>query len=266
MLFWLVSSSIAYAVEQFPEPSETGIAAARPSPVDAISEAELGPEPLQEPAAHQMTLAFTAGVYAVADSSDPKVASRDRDYRPRRRLFVTDERSLRTADKDADDEDGAARRLVEGELDPGLYATADQTEDCSYELWRVMRDRSTKVIAEEYLSAGRLLVSIDEVEPDWFTSAAACGDWYEWEPMPTPLVSASDGDYWVGDLQRGVWFVPKGCRWEQVVAFRGARISDVVESGAGPGSMTVDDDTFGVRLRSCRAEIRLTSAEGSEAP
>lgn len=261
LLLWAVYTSIGYSVDRFPEPSAAVATEAKPSPVEAISEVELGPEPLQEPYRRRPVAA--AGAYAVADSPDPKVAARDRDYRPRRRLFVSDEDALDPVDRDSEDSDDTTRRrLVEGDIEPGLYTTAFDTENCSYELWRVMRDRNTRVIAEEYLSRGRLLVSINDVEPDWFTSTESCGGWYSWEPMPTPLTSAGDGDYWIGDLARGIWFVPSSCRWEEVVAFRGATLADVVDSGSGPSSLTVDRDTLGIRIRGCRSPITLSSAEG----
>ncbi|MGI9611290.1 MAG: hypothetical protein ACR2QO_00155 [Acidimicrobiales bacterium] len=285
VLFWAVYSSIGYSVENFPKPAIA--AEAGPSPVEAMVEADIGPEPLPEPEAR--TAAFTAGVYAIGDSPDPKDAARDRDYRPRRRLFVTDERYLdsgstsSTDDSDDDSTDdstddssddstddsgddestGNARRLVEGEIEPGLYATAFGTENCSFELWRVMQDRNTRVIGEEHLSEGRLLVTIDGVEPDWFTPSDDCGDWYQWQPVRTSLTVAGDGDYWVGDLENGVWYAPAPCRWEKVVSFRGARLSDVVDSGSGPGSLVIDDETLGVRVRGCRASIKLTSPESA---
>ena len=284
MVLWAVYSSIGYSVDNFPAPSARVPESASPSPVDAIAEVEMTPEPLQEP--YLRTAAFSPGAYAVGDSPDPQVARRDRDYRPSRRLFVDDDRVVdsddRDADQDADDEDRdpddedaddreaddrPSTRRVQGQIEPGLYGTDFDASDCSYELWRVMQDRDTKVIAEEHLSEGRVLVSINGIEPDWITSTAGCGDWYPWEPMPTPLTSADDGDYWIGDLAHGVWFVPRPCRWEVVVAFRGADIDDVVDSGAGPGSLTIDDDTLGVRLRGCRTSITLTSpAGGAPAP
>ena len=284
VLFWAVYSSIGYSVENFPKPAIA--AEAGPSPVEAMVEADIGPEALPEP--ETRTAAFTAGVYAIGNSSDPKDAARDRDYRPRRRLFVTDERHLDSnssvgddsdsdndnddIDIDGDDSDSddiddeprrAARRLVEGEVEPGLYATAFGTKNCSFELWRVMSDRNTRVIGEEHLSEGRVLVTIDGVEPDWFTPSDDCGDWYQWQPAPNPLTEAGDGDYWVGDLENGVWFAPVPCRWEKVVSFRGVRLSDVVDTGSGPGSLVIDDETLGVRVRGCRAPLRLTSLESA---
>ncbi len=292
ILLWGVFASITYSVENFPQPAEAGAATSRPSPLATIAEVELDPEAPPEPGPGRP--AFSAGAYAIGDSPDPKIAARDRDYRPRQRIFVTDERDLDderdrrgtrgdraddsrdrsdrdrsdrdSSDRDRDEDDRPDRYLVEGEIEPGLYATAADATDCRFELWRVMRDRSTRIIGEEHLGDGRLLVTIDDLEPDWLTAAESCGDWYRWQPRSTPLDEAGNGDYWRGDLERGIWFVPQPCRWEKVVAFRGVRLSDVVDAGSGPGSLTVDGDTLGVRVRGCRSPMSLSSPEGVYAP
>jgi len=72
-----------------------------------------------------------------------------------------------------------------------------------------------------------------------------------------PLNRAGNGDYWVGDLAKGVWQLSSGCRWEKVVSFRGAMLHDVTAYGTAPRPLIVDDDTFGVRIRGCSGELTL---------
>jgi hypothetical protein len=159
--------------------------------------------------------------------------------------------------------------LPRGEIDPGLYATGFDAAGCSYELSRVMQDRRVAVIGEEYLAAGRVLVDLNAVEPDWFTSSGACGGWYRWSPLDVPLSQASNGDYWVGDLASGVWQVPVGCRWEKVVSFRGGQLDDVQAFGNGPDPLVIDDETYGLRIRGCPApltfDVQATAQRATEA-
>ena len=155
----------------------------------------------------------------------------------------------------APDNDIVPRKLpfrdqVDTGIPPGLYATRFDAQGCSYELSRVMVSREVSVIGQDYLALGRILVDINQIEPDWFSSDPSCGQWYTWSPLPVALTQAGNGDYWVGDLAHGVWGVPEGCRWEKVVSFRGA-LHDVVDSGAGPEPLIVDPDTFGIRVRGC---------------
>jgi hypothetical protein len=130
-----------------------------------------------------------------------------------------------------------------------------------------MKDRRVAVIGEEYLSSGRLLVEINEIEPDWFASSGSCGPWYRWSPLAVPLTRAGTGDYWVGDLARGVWQVPDSCRWEKVVSFRGASLADVEAHGRGPEPLIVDAGTYGVRVRECTVpmtlDVRASQSMGS---
>jgi hypothetical protein len=147
--------------------------------------------------------------------------------------------------------------VVRGEIPPGLYATSFETEGCSYQLTQVMRNREVAVIGEDQLGAGRVLVHLNEIEPDWFSSSASCGPWYQWTPVPEALRRAGNGDYWVGDLARGTWTVPEGCRWEKVVGFRGAALDDVTDYGSAPAPLVVDAQTHGVRVRGCTRPMML---------
>jgi hypothetical protein len=146
---------------------------------------------------------------------------------------------------------------IRGSITPGLYATGFDAGSCRYELRRLMRDDTERVIGEDQLGAGRLLVTINEIEPDWFTSSPGCGEWERWEPLAVPLTEAGSGDYWVDDLARGSWSIPSGCRWESVVGFRGALLSDVIDSTVGPDVVDVDASTLGVRLRGCAVPATL---------
>ena len=153
---------------------------------------------------------------------------------------------------------GPAAPVVDrGEIEPGLYATAYDAAGCSYQLTRVMADRRIAVIGEDSLASGRMLVNINDIEPDWFTSSSGCGAWYRWTPLAVPLNRAGNGDYWVGDLAPGVWRIPSGCRWEKVVSFRGAMLHDVTAYGKAPQPLVVGDETFGVRIRGCSGELTL---------
>ncbi len=149
-----------------------------------------------------------------------------------------------------------------GLIEPGLYASDLDARECNYELRRLNpKGPGDRLIGHERLADGRLLVSIDTIEPDVFRSSPGCGSWARWSPLARPLVSAANGDYWSGDLARGVWAVPPGCLWEKVIAFRGARLVDVVESARGPVELLIDQDTLGVRLRDCDDLVRLAQPE-----
>ena len=190
---------------------------------------------------------WTSGTYSIGDDPDPRIADRDRDIEPRENLFEEDERLASISVPDY-------MRTIHGELEPGLYLASGFTSECHYKLWRVMRKtRTAQVIGEENLSDGRLLVTIDGIEPDWFTASAGCGRWQRWTPRANPTAPIGNGDYGPGDLAPGRWKVPDGCRWEQVVAFRGASLRDVTASGQGPGVVDIDDSGLGLRLRSCQS-------------
>jgi len=147
-----------------------------------------------------------------------------------------------------------------GELAPGLYATAFGVEDCSFELRRIMKTKKEAVIGRDRLDEGRMLVSINEIEPDSFSAVPQCGRWMPWSPVVEPLTVIGDGDYWIGDLKTGTWDAPHGCIWEKVVSFRGAKLWDVQDSGYGPQPLVVDDETLGVRIRGCDADFVYRSA------
>ncbi|MEL6983139.1 MAG: hypothetical protein AAFO29_12010, partial [Actinomycetota bacterium] len=181
-------------------------------------------------------LAFDAGtpglaarVYQVADLPDV----RDRDEEPDPTDYPA-ETDLATDFSLAPAED----------IVPGLYASSFDAEGCSYELRRVDRSGDDRLIGQERLGDGRLLVSLNPIEPDVFSSVPQCRSWVPWSPLVAPLVQASAGDYWIGDLAKGTWSVPDGCLWEKVVAFRGARLADVTDSGLGPEELVVDDETM----------------------
>lgn len=206
------------------------------------------------------------GVYRVADA-EPRIVSsgrgrrqpqRDTDVQPRQDPYEE------PAGEVVGRVNGGTDRSLRGEIEPGLYATAFDTRGCSYELTMVNVERDLVVIGEDELPEGRLLATIDEIEPDWFVSSEACEAWYRWEPLPVPLTRAGNGDYWYGDLSRGTWDVPRGCQWESVVAFRGAQLKDVVASGGGPQPLVVDDDTFGVRVRNCIEPMTLRPGQATE--
>ncbi len=205
---------------------------------ETIEELELAEEVVPEYLA--FSIGISSGAYDIADLPD----SRDRDYTAR---------TSATSGDDTPVSEAFANYVPPelGSLNPGLYGTAFGVEDCSYELLRVMRTKEERVVGEEYLNRGRLLVTINEIEPDRFISAPTCGDWVPWSPVLEPLESAENGDYWIGDLRRGTWNTPNGCIWEKVVGFRGASLWDVEESGRSPEPLVVDEDTLGVRIRGC---------------
>lgn len=258
-LFGLLSISVDYSLANEPQAtdgprSSSSRTATGVSPTEAL--AFVAPAPAPEPTRSATRANWSFGVYTVGDSTDPKVARFDRDLTARTPLFVEDER--------LPDDAPTYLRSIQGEITPGLYATELNTEGCSYELWRVMkRTRENRVIGEDYLQSGRMLVSINGIEPDWFTSTAACGEWFEWRPRTDPGAPADNGDYWAGDLARGLWEVPSGCLWEKVAGFRGAALRDVVENGRGPQLLLVDEDTVGLRLRGCEEPITLLSLSGA---
>ncbi len=143
---------------------------------------------------------------------------------------------------------------------PGLYATEFGMTNCSYQLRRFGGEFGDRVIGQDRLRRGRVLVSLNAIEPDFFIAAPDCGAWSPWSPLVRPLVVAADGDYWSGDLRSGLWTVPEGCLWEKVVAFRGAELSDVVESAWGPADLVVDDGVLGIRIRNCDRPLQFREA------
>ena len=60
-----------------------------------------------------------------------------------------------------------------------------------------------------------MLISLNPIEPDLFVPAPQCGEWAPWTPPPAPLTVAAPGDYWVGELALGEWYVPDGCLWSR---------------------------------------------------
>ncbi len=212
-------------------------------------------EPMDEAGLPPRYLAFVdenrSGRYRVAD----RPGSRDRDATAKVRVpdypVETDlvpEESLHPA----------------GTLTPGLYATPFGVRDCSYELQRVNRSGELTLIGSDRVSEGRMLVSINEIEPDVFHAQPQCGSWSRWSSLADPLVVAGNGDYWIGDLAAGVWSIPNGCRWESVVGFRGAELVDVVASGVGPTPMVIDEDTLGTRIRGCSQTLKYVGPATDE--
>jgi hypothetical protein len=251
-------ASIGWSLNNLPEPTvtlayaDTGDPAAQaegltpPAPLDVLADAgfeardgQLVPQgPGRAP-----------GIYRVGDSPDRDV--RDRDVKPRVPPYDDDQVFVEGNIAPVE------QARPQGEIPPGLYATSFESSGCSYELTQVLKDREVAVIGEDQITAGRVLVHLNEIEPDWFSSSQGCGLWYNWSPLPVALTQAGNGDYWVGDLARGVWRVPDGCRWEKVVSFRGAALDDVVSYGAGPTPLVVDFETYGVRVRGCTAPLIL---------
>ncbi len=182
------------------------------------------------------------------------------------RVGEVERTNSRSADRDikqrkSDIEKSNRTPLTElAEIPPGMYTTAFGVEGCSYELSAVHKDRVERSIGTDELPEGRLIVTIDEVEPDRFSADPACGAWSEWSPLQEQLTSISNGDYWKGDLSPGVWHVPKGCLWEKVLAFRGSRLTDIEESGIGPMPLEIDSRTEGVRIRGCKKPVTFSSS------
>ncbi len=249
-------------------------------PIDGLNESTADPARVAEPEVVAASedgsapeyLSFAGGIpsgrYSVADPPD----SRDWDYGERggrepeashispdnpvaERLTVVDNDYVMAPSVESDEPDGASGsgepRDSLPSIMPGMYATEFGVVDCEYELRRIMDDNRDHVIGHDRIESGRIIVSINEVEPDSFVATRSCGEWSPWSPLVDPLTSAGTGDYWVGDLAEGVWSVPGGCYWEKVVSFRGALLLDVEDTGAGPGELTVDRFTLGLRVRHC---------------
>lgn len=231
------------------------------------SQAEVA-DGLDEPPAYlTFTAGLSSGFYAVGELPDEDDSESD-DEDADESDSESDAESDRESDADIDDGDQSdgddpAEELEsnpslneDGEIVPGLYATAFDVEECSFELRRIMRDDNEAVIGSDRLDRGRMLVSINEIEPDTFRAARECGEWMPWSPLVEPLTVAGNGDYWIGDLRRGVWNVPEGCMWEKVVGFRGAKLWDVQDSGFGPDQpLVIDEETVGVRIRGCGSDF-----------
>ncbi len=273
IILGLIGLSLQYSSNSLDRPSSardaetaTGVERVTDDEVVATSEDGSAPE----------YLAFAGGIpsgrYSVADVPD----SRDWDYGERggrepeeshitpgnpvaTELVVVDSEYVSPpesesdpdSDDDEDDNDRDEPRDSLPSIVPGLYATEFGVVDCEYELRRVMDDNRDHVIGHDRIEGGRMLVSINEVEPDWFVATRSCGDWSPWSPLVEPLTVAGTGDYWIGDLAQGIWKVPNGCFWEKVVSFRGALLYDVEDTGAGPRDLVVDQFTLGVRVRHC---------------
>ena len=273
MVVVAVYSTIAWAVEQAPRSSDRPVVADRavdqaPDRLPSVADdrqaddrlgagGDGGPDADSGSAPDDGSAAvgpvWPTGILRVGPAEDPQVARRDRDIVPSEPVFEIDPRLL----------DLGLPELTRSEFDeipPGLYASSPTAEGCSYELWQVQTDRRGHLIGEEHLGRGPLLASINEFEPDWFVSSPQCGRWAPWVPRAVPLTEVSDGDYWIGDLAIGLWFVPDDCRWEEVVSFRGGQLVDVVASAVGPGVLIVDEETVGIRVRSCDRPIVHSTA------
>ena len=140
---------------------------------------------------------------------------------------------------------------------PGLYAMGFGVSDCSYEIRRVSPDKVEKVIGVDRLSRGRMLVTLNEIEPDAFVSMPQCGQWASWSPLIEPLIVAGNGDYWIGDLAREAGRCRSaacGRRWWDSV---GPSWPTWRNPQPGPRPLVVDADTLGVRVRNCEQPITL---------
>lgn len=211
---------------------------------DTEPEEELEDEDAAPPEYLTFTAGIRSGIYNVAD------------------LPSSNDRDIKESTRDLDQSYPAETDLIpdfsltgSGELTPGIYATAFGVQDCSFELRRIMKTKNEAVIGGDRLDEGRMLVTINEIEPDSFSAVPQCGDWIPWSPLVEPLTKTGDGDYWIGDLKAGTWDVPVGCMWEKVVGFRGAKLWDVQDSGHGPEPLVVDDETVGIRVRGCEANL-----------
>lgn len=214
-------------------------------PVDQASGEEVAEEDGPPPEFLSFVGEFESGEYRVGDPADKSVRRKDKDVKQ----FKSDiKKSGRTPLSELP------------EIDPGIYTTDFDVEDCSYTLSAVHRDRKERDIGSDEVNQGRLIVTIEELEPDRFTADEACGSWSRWSPLANQLTSAGNGDYWTGDLAPGLWEVPQGCFWEKVLAFRGSRVSDVADSGIGPAPLRVSRTTPGVRIRGCSEPITFVSS------
>ena len=217
-------------------------------PVDVdVAEQDVVEEAVDEPPPEFLSFAaeIEAGDYRVSEPTGKKSKRLDKDITQRKSDI---EKSNRVP----------LAKLPE--IDPGIYTTAFDVENCGYALSAVHKDRVERDIGTDTLAQGRMMVTIEGVEPDRFSSDEACGSWSTWSPLADQLTTADNGDYWTGDLTPGIWQVPAGCIWEKVIAFRGSRLSDVEESGIGPLPLEVDSKTTGVRIRGCSKPIVFTSS------
>lgn len=149
---------------------------------------------------------------------------------------------------------------VSGTIPAGVYVTPVGVKDCEFELWRTMEDGSEQMIGSDYLKEGRMIVSINEVEPDRFYSSEGCGEWSPWSNFTEELLYTSNGDYWTGDLKKGVWKVGAGCVWERVRDFRGTALVDSVETGLGPDRVAIGEESLGLRVRGCLQPLEFESS------
>ena len=204
-----------------------------------------------------------AGIsYRVKNSDHSELAVIDEDHE-----LVNEEADDRGADDElspeqqAERDAAAAKAELKGFVGPGIYVTDFGLDSCEYELWRVLEDNKEHLIGQDEIRSGRLIVNLNVVEPDRFYSSPECGDWSEWTPLAEPLETAGNGDYWIGDLKKGTWSVPRGCIWERVSDFRGANLLDVKQSGLGPTEIAIDDEELGLRVRGCRSDLTFVSEQ-----
>ncbi len=282
---WSVGVTVSLANELDDRPPSPAIAE-----VDLAADGSIEPAVADEEVAQPEYLTYTdgfeSGRYRVTDDDDDDSDSDSDSDDDDDRSSSRSSRSQRTTESDRSDSSerssrSSRRRRVEprdypvetdlipgvtlaarGEVEPGLYATTFDTVGCSYELRRVMSSGIERAIGTDSLATGRMLVWINEIEPDSFVANPSCGEWVPWSPLVAPMRSAGNGDYWIGDLATGEWEVPSDCYWEKVVGFRGAELADIVDSGRGPGVLIIDNETYGVRIRGCRPgnQLRLQPA------
>lgn len=250
LLLAAVFGSLLYAAETLAQAEESTATVARNDPAAYESEADRA---VHESDAPEYVDRFPSGVYRImiapgdGDEDQPSDGDEDQPGDGDGIYSLSADDAATTSMSDVNLPSLAFR----GPLEPGIYATDFDATDCQYELRRMTPRDGERVIGHDRLLQGRMMVTLNEVEPDTFLSTSGCGDWVSWSPPETPLRQAGDGDYWLGDLAYGIWQVPRGCYWEKVVAFRGADLADVVDTGTGPEELVVDEETIGVRVRNC---------------
>jgi|GEM_PF-4515626 len=217
------------------------------------------------------TVIEAGGSYSVENSTENEFFANDEDNE----LKESSTNSSKSNSDEENEEDDAeideelafveeSKKEIKGSIEPGFYVTPLEVKDCSYELWRVMEDGSEQLIGSDYIKSGRLIVSINAIEPDRFYSSEGCLEWSSWTPIAEPMTQVKDGDFWVQDLEKGTWQVGKDCRWERVIDFRGAKIFDSVGSGIGPGKIGIGDEDLGLRIRGCKTPMKFLDSKIAE--
>ena len=132
--------------------------------------------------------------------------------------------------------------LVGTDIEPGVYETGlVDGFDCQWE-----RLAGTGGTFEEIIANGTVDTHavVEVVEDDVAFATSDCGDWFELEDLPEPLIEMPPGTWAVGPhVAPGRYEAPgeDSCYWARLSAFTG-ELEDIIDQDTVDGSVILDID------------------------